>query len=209
MEKTFELQVKSAAAGEFAGWAATYEPDLVGDQIEPGAFDRTLAHWRGKGFLPPLLWHHKTDEPVGAIIKLEANDKGLHLRGRLASLGRGPQAKELLQMNTLRGLSIGFVPKLEQLDPATGVNRIRDLDLFEVSLCSVPANSGALITDITKGLTSERIAEQRLRDVGLSRREALAFIATLKGLESPRESAPDVAEVLALIAKPAGTTRAT
>lgn len=203
MEKAFELQVKSANAGEFSGWASTYEPDLVGDQILPGAFDRTLAAWRAKGAWPALLWHHKTDEPVGAIIELKATDRGLHLRGRLASLGRGPQAKELLGLGTLRGLSIGFRPKLEQLDPATGLNQITDLDLHEISLCSVPANTGAMITDVCKGLTSERIAEQRLRDLGMSRRDALAFLATVKNLDTPRESAgPSASDVLALIARP-------
>jgi uncharacterized protein len=203
MEKSFELQVKSANAGEFSGWASTYEPDLVGDQILPGAFDRTLASWRAKGLWPALLWHHKTDEPVGAIVELKATDHGLYLRGKLASLGRGPQARELMQMNTLRGLSIGFRPKTEQLDSTSGLNQIMDLDLHEVSLCSVPANTGALITDVCKGLTSERIAETRLRDLGMSRRDALAFLATVKNFESPRDSAPDVADVLALIAQPA------
>lgn len=204
MQKDFDLEVKSATAGEFSGWASTYEPDLLGDQIEPGAFNRTLANWRAKGFLPPLLWHHKTDEPCGGILELKATDRGLYLRGKLASLGRGPQAKELLAMGTLRGLSIGFRPKSEQLDPVSGVNRIHDLDLYEVSLCSVPANTGATITALDfKQLTSERVIEQRLRDVGLTRRDALALIATIKNLDPPRDSAqPSVSDVLALIAKP-------
>ncbi|SEJ87357.1 HK97 family phage prohead protease [Paraburkholderia diazotrophica] len=203
MEKSFELLIKSASSGEFSGWASTYEPDLVNDQIMPGAFDETLGRWRGKGMWPALLWHHHMDEPVGAITDLTATDKGLHLRGKLASLGRGPQARELMTMGTLRGLSIGFQAKREEMDAASGLNRIYTVDLYEVSLCSVPANTSAMVTSLAKGLTSERIAEQRLRDLGVSRREALAFLAALKGLEvAPRESAAATADVLALIAQP-------
>ena len=63
----FSLKLKSLDdEGSFTGYASTYggPPDLVGDIIEPGAFAQSIAE-QGKGY--PLLWSHRTDEPIGLV----------------------------------------------------------------------------------------------------------------------------------------------
>jgi len=69
------LQVKAAdeAQGIFSGYLATYDDDLVGDRIIPGAFKKTLSELQNKQqnrasrYLLPILWGHDQTEPIGGF----------------------------------------------------------------------------------------------------------------------------------------------
>ena len=52
---------------------------------------------------------HKTDEPIGVFEKMEEDEKGLRVEGKLA-LGtqRGKEVYELMKMGAIDGLSIGY-----------------------------------------------------------------------------------------------------
>jgi len=68
-----------------------------------------------------------------------------------------------------------------------GVRLIKALTLIEVSPVAVPANARATITDAKSGVvapTTEREFERLLRDAGLSRKQAVAFVCHgYKGLQ--------------------------
>jgi HK97 family phage prohead protease len=136
-------------AGTFVGLASTYggPPDLVGDVVEPGAFRQAIQS-QGKGF--PLLWAHMQSEPLG-LAKISDSPQGLTVNGSL--LMRDPAAQrayEHLKMGSIKGLSIGY-----RVDPANttysddGATRtLRSIRLFEISLCAVPCNPGALVQSV-------------------------------------------------------------
>lgn len=138
---------RGAPDGTITGYASTFgpPPDSYGDIIERGAFTATLASWAAKGRLPPLLWQHDGAKPLGAITALREDSHGLALEARLL-VEADPLARTALahvQAGSVIGLSIGF--QTTKFRPGTGDVRryIQAVDLFEVSLVSIPANSNA------------------------------------------------------------------
>ena len=145
------LQVKSFdEQGIFEGYGNVFgKVDWYNDIVEPGAFANTLEHWRAKGRYPALLWQHNSDRPIGVYAHMAEDDYGLHVRGRLL-IDDVPLAREawaLLKAGAISGLSIGFNAKREERD-RDHVNHIKEIDLWEVSLVTFPANEAATVTDV-------------------------------------------------------------
>ena len=94
------------------------------------------------------------------------------------------EALALMKGGALDALSIGFrVPKGGAvIDQRTGVRRLKQIDLLEISLVTFPANPKARVTGVKARLDagelpSERDFERLLREAGLSQREAKGFIS--------------------------------
>lgn len=156
--------------GLIEGYGAVYDAtDRDGDIIAGGAFAHSL-----KDRKPLMLWQHNAREPIG-VWDMVRNDKhGLYLKGRLASEGRGKEARELVSMGALTGLSVGFITRESSRDPVTGVRTIHEADLFEVSLVTFPANEEARIRKIknAEDINSLRDLEYALRNAGASKTAA-------------------------------------
>lgn len=219
IETPFEVKELSTE-GTFSGYASVFDiEDYYGDIVAKGAFKRTLNGKRKRQ--PALLWQHRADEPIGVWDRMEEDDKGLFAEGRLA-LGtqRGREAYELLQIKAISGLSIGFTPVKYQIDEDTGKRTLLDIDLWETSLVTFPANDAARIGQVRAVLNSgelpqPKIVEDVLRDAGFSIKQAKAIVA--KGLSSLRlrdvvdedaENDPEVAIALKLLATIRKTTEA-
>jgi HK97 family phage prohead protease len=151
-------------AGTFTGYGSTYggEPDLTGDVIEAGAFNQSIKQ-QGSGY--PLLWAHKSDEPIG-IAKISDDPKGLLVHGSL--LLEDPAAKRAhlhLKSGTIKGLSIGYsLPYGEgKISYNDGSRVLREIHLHELSLVAIPANPKATVTNV-KSLTDVEHVLRTLRD---------------------------------------------
>jgi len=189
MNKTldFAFQLKALSdTGTFSGYGSVFNiEDTYGDVVMPGAFADSLAAQKAKGRMPAMLWQHRSAEPLGVYTAMAEDSLGLKVEGQLAlSTVRGTEAYSLLKMGALSGLSIGYIPRDESYDKVTGVNTLRKVDLWEVSLVTFPANDAARVQGVKTIEVIEciRDAEKYLRDAGLSRKEAVAFIARVKGL---------------------------
>ena len=176
----FDFEIKSfeEATGAFAGYASVFHVvDSQRDVMQPGAFARTL-----KGQLSPsatrLLWQHQMDEPIGVIHTLKEDAYGLYVAGQiLLDLQRGREAYALLKAGAINGLSIGYKPSDYAYD-ADGVRHLKDVELWEVSLVTFPANDKAGITHLKADPPQTiRELEQILRDAGFSRKDAKAIAA--------------------------------
>ncbi|CAD6553503.1 HK97 family phage prohead protease [Paraburkholderia metrosideri] len=197
MHKAIEIEIKSGGDGTIEGYAPLFDTvDSYGDSVDHGAFDATLADWKRKGRLPAMLWSHNQAEPIGAWTAITADAKGLHVRGRLAAKGRAAEVRELLDMQAVDGASIGYLPIVE--DFREGVNHLREVRLFEVSLCVIPALSEARVASL-KSFDTVRGAEQALRDVAaLSRRDAEQFILRVRELRESGKGFDDAAVMATL-----------
>ncbi len=124
----------------FAGYAAIFgRPDRGGDVVCPGAFERSLK--RGARAVP-LLWQHDPARPVGRIEYLAEDRRGLRVIARLSDGSAGSEAAALLKEGSLAGLSFGYrVRKAEGEAPRA----LRELDLVEVSLVSIPMQPRARV----------------------------------------------------------------
>lgn len=167
--------------GTFSGYASLFgEVDLAKDVVERGAFSRALQR-RGAGGVR-MLFQHDPAEPIGVWLDLAEDERGLLVRGRLTpGVGRAREVRELLRAGALDGLSIGFRTVRARKDVRTGVRRIIEADLWEISVVTFPMLPGARVDNV-KGsagaLPSTREFERWLtRDAKLTRWQARAVIA--------------------------------
>jgi HK97 family phage prohead protease len=155
MERLF-LETKLAAddAGAVRGVAWKFgAPDRVGDVIEPGAF--------AKAALPlPMLFGHDMNDPVGTWDAATEKADGFHVSGRLLidDVSRAREVFALVKAGAVRGLSIGFVTRKATVRPGGG-RTIIGLDLFEISLVTVPMHPGARVTAAKTATAALSIAE--------------------------------------------------
>lgn len=154
------------------------------DVVKPGAFKRTLADHKKLGTLPAMFYQHDPDNLIGAYSSVIEDGDGLQLEGKVAQSAKTPAGAdiyELLSMGALTGLSIGFRPIKVRLDEKTKTREIQEAELHEVSLVTIPGQGSARVEDV-KALRDDpsklkRHLEEALRDAGLSRTEAKAFLA--------------------------------
>jgi HK97 family phage prohead protease len=185
--KDFCFELKSINdTGTFEGYGSVFGvKDSYSEIVAPGAFTETLEKHKSSGTMPALLWQHRSGEPIGVYTSMSEDSIGLKVSGQLAiKTTRGAEAYELLKMGAISGLSIGFMPREDSYDKLTGITTLKKVDLWETSLVTFPANDAARVQGVKsiESIEDLKSAEQYLRDSGLSRREAVAFIARVKGL---------------------------
>jgi uncharacterized protein len=181
--RSFVLSIKSLEKdGSFAGYGSVFHnADYYRDVVMPGAFQKSLADWKTKGKLPPVLWQHQSYSPIGPHTAMREDNKGLYTEGQLL-VDDVQQAREcyaLLKSNVISGQSIGYdVPDGgEEYDGKTNVNRLNEIDLWECSIVTFPANEEATVTEVKKifqhgELPTLRQFEGFLRDAGFSRKQS-------------------------------------
>ena len=155
--KIKEMQVKyrDDGNGQIEGYASTFirTPDSYGDVVKQGAFTRTLEErWNGgKGI--PFLWAHKMDDLKAFIGTAEAeeDEKGLHFVATFDDTEEAQKVRQLYKDGRLRKFSFAYEVKEEglvTLEDGTKANELRELDLFEISAVTVPANEDAGVVDV-------------------------------------------------------------
>lgn len=132
------------------GIATNAEPDRVGDIVEP----------KGVKFKNPLslLLFHDSQRPVGSVTFSKATDTGIEFTAKFADVDGPPSLVERIEeawasvkAGLIRGVSIGFRPLGEDsMEPLreTGGWRFTKTEVLELSLVTIPANAGAVITSI-------------------------------------------------------------
>ncbi len=145
------LAIKSLGAdGLFSGYASVFGAlDCQNEIVAAGAFTRTLGNWRKQGRMPAMLWMHDPSQPIGLWLSLNEDKNGLAVQGRLAlRTQKGMEAYELLKMGALTGLSIGYRVIASRIDNKRKARVLTDLDLFEISLVTFPANEAARVSEV-------------------------------------------------------------
>lgn len=193
----FGFELKSISdSGKFTGYGSVFNvEDSYGDIVVPGAFAESIAKHKAANRLPAMLWQHRSSEPVGVYTAMDEDSIGLPVEGQLAlTTMRGAEAHALMKMGAITGLSIGYQTRKESFDKVTGINTLSQVDLWEVSLVTFPANDAARVQTVKsiEEIEDLKSAEQFLRDSGMSRREATAFISRIKNIG--QRDAEDVTE---------------
>jgi hypothetical protein len=180
--------------GTFSGYGSIFddEPDSYGDIIEKGAFSKTLlTQGRNKNGVA-MLFQHDHDKPIGVWTEMVEDDIGLKVRGQLAiNTTLGKDVYELMKLGAIKGLSIGYNIKREEIDNERNVRVLKEIELWEISPVTFPAKITATITNIKniEECLTERDLENALRESGLSK-SASQYLVKLcrKGLrESVKE----------------------
>lgn len=173
--------------------------DSYSDIVAPGAFAKSLEEAKASGRMPAMLWQHNQEEPIGVWTEMREDDRGLFVKGKLADTQRGKEARELIKLGALTGLSIGYTTRSYQVDRENDSRVLTDVQLWEVSPVTFPANSEARITGVkASDISSPKDFERFLRDAGFSRKEAKQITAHGFGDSDLRDVDPDEAAEIEL-----------
>ena len=180
--KSFPFEIKTISeTGAFTGYASVFgNEDLWGDIVIAGAFSKSIAEKK-----PAMLWQHNSDEPIGIWTVIKEDEKGLYVEGQLLidGVAKAKEAYELLAAKAISGLSIGYRAVSwewrKKDDSNDEVRLLKEIDLWEISLVTFPANTEARVGDV-KDLNTLRDIEGFLRDAGCSRNEAKGIIAQIR-----------------------------
>lgn len=156
--RDFSLEIKASDVsddGTFSGYGSVFGvTDSYGEIVAPGAFAASLADLKAKSRTVPVLWQHRSSEPIGVYDLLEEDARGLKVRGGLIigdgtpknpGVRQAQEAHALLKAGAVSGLSIGYWVREASYDEVTGIRTLLKLDLVEVSLVTFPANDDARV----------------------------------------------------------------
>ena len=183
MNRRMDLPLKIKAvddSGTFSGYGSVFGvKDSHEDIVVKGAFVESL-----KKRNPVMLWQHDSREPIGVYTKVEEDDHGLYVEGKLLidSDPLAARAHGLLKENGLNGLSIGFNLKDWEYDAGKEAYMLKEIALYEISLVTFPSNEDARVQNVKNSLMQKESpapaqVERLLRDAGFSRQQAKAFMS--------------------------------
>jgi HK97 family phage prohead protease len=141
---------QATSARVIEGYASLFGvADTGGDIVMPGAFARTLMKRGAAGV--KLLWQHNAAEPIGVWTSLIEDSKGLKAAGHLdLSVARAREALSLIRSGAVDGLSIGFRAKQAAIDKTSGLRRLSEIDLWEISVVTFPMAPQARIDAVKR-----------------------------------------------------------
>ena len=87
------------------------------------------------------MYNHNYDRPIGRAKDLEVTDGGLDITARISKAAG--EVTDLIKDGVLGAFSVGFKVKDADYMKETDGYKIKDAELFEVSVVSVPSNQGA------------------------------------------------------------------
>lgn len=209
--RTFDLDVKAVAeSGTFTGYGSVFGVvDSYGEVVAPGAFKNSLAALAEKGRSLPVLWQHRTWEPIGDWTSLKEDDHGLQGEGCLwlEDAINARVAYRGMKSKSITGLSIGYYVIRASYNEKTGIRTLEELELVEVSIVTVPANDDARIDAIKSQIAHGTLPqlsdfEKFLREAGFSKTQATVIANRgLKHLLQSESASTDANELAALTAQ--------
>ena len=163
-------------AYEIEWYASTKDKDRMNDIVEPTAFENTLKQYMTN---PIVLLQHDMDKPIWNVTEASIDDKGLFIKAKITEDTDGVFSK--LKNWVLRTFSIWYRVKdyetMENEDAEWNyifTNVIKELELFEISLVSVPANPFALVKSFDscfKAEEDEETAEEPKEEEAVEEKE--------------------------------------
>lgn len=132
------------------GYAATWDSDKIRDQIQPGAFKKSLERRVAEDDDVQLYYNHKTDDvPIGRIVKIGEDRKGLRYEAEMSKDDEFvvKRIAPAIKSRALKSNSFGF--RTIKSSPRQGGGRVlHELELIEISVVNTPCNARANIEGI-------------------------------------------------------------
>lgn len=189
--------------GTIYGCASVYDVvDEYGDIIRNGAYDGVLS----SGVLPKMFFNHLSYDsvPIGVWLKMWSDAKGLWVKGRInLELEKGREVYSAIKQGAVDGLSVCIDVSESETDSSKHRIITEVVLVPEISICTFPANHDARLTDVKSKLDKIKSLsdyEKILRDAGLSKSEATAFVSSIKkSVLLERDASNKIDELYSLI----------
>ena len=140
LTSTFKSHETDDGSVMIRGMASTADFDRAGDSISAEAWQKGGLNNFEKN--PIILFNHDYDKPIGRATGLKAGPDGLELEAKISKAAPANVA-QLVKDGVLGAFSVGFrVKDADYLQETDGL-KIKDAELFEVSVVSVPCNQSA------------------------------------------------------------------
>ncbi len=136
------------ADGSFSGYASLFgETDLNSDVVQPGAFLKSIRRRGAAGVR--MLFQHDPAAPIGVWQDIREDSRGLFVRGRLMpDVAKAREVLALMRAGAIDGLSIGFRTVRGRTDAKSGVRRLYEVDLWEISIVTFPMLPAARVSAV-------------------------------------------------------------
>lgn len=200
------------SVGAFEGYASTFgNVDSFGEKVMPGAFIDSLVQHKRQGTRVKMFAFHDSRSVVGRWVDMAEDAKGLFVKGQLnMKVQKAVELRDLMVEGDIDGLSIGFRDvKSEMVD---NVVQLQQIDLLEISIVSLPANTRATVDDVKSVTSAGRFEafcqslkdgkplpaaefEDILRDAGVPKSMAtrIASVGYARAIRSDSESEAEAA----------------
>lgn len=150
-------------AVEISWYASTKDKDRWWDIVEPKAFQSALERYMTN---PIVLLQHKTDKPIGVVESAEIDDNWLRIKAKISQ--NTDWVVDLIKNWVLRAFSIWYSIKDYETDVREladwtydMTNIIKDLELYEISVVSIPMNPYALSKSVEDLLEVEESEDEQ------------------------------------------------
>jgi HK97 family phage prohead protease len=153
-------------AGIVKGYASVFgNKDSDGDIIMAGAYKKTIQENKNR---IKYLYQHDLDKPLGKMIMLEEDQKGLMFEAEVPKTQLGKDVLQLMMAGVITENSVGIMPI--QREMREGYREISEVKLYEVSAVTLAANDQAMILDVKGNVDLEKMAKRYDRIAKLIRK---------------------------------------
>ena len=123
------------------GYASTNDIDRHGDVVPAAVWEKGMQNYLKN---PVILAYHKHDEPIGRMVEHRIDERGLWIKARVSAAAE--DVFNLVKDGVLTAFSIGFRIVDAEYNSAAEVFMVKELELHEISVVSVPANQNTLFS---------------------------------------------------------------
>lgn len=184
-------------AVEISWYASTKDKDRWWDVVEPKAFASALERYMTN---PIVLLQHKADKPIWIVEQADIDDNWLWIKAKISQ--NTDWVVDLIKNWVLRAFSIWYSIKDYETDVREladwsydMTNIIKDLELYEISVVSIPMNPYALSKSVQDMFeveeNEENSDEETVEDVEEEKVEETETVEEEKAVENDEEKSVD------------------
>jgi HK97 family phage prohead protease len=130
------------------GYASTNDVDRAGDVVSTIAWEKGIKNYLNN---PIILANHDYDDPIGRMVEHKIDNKGLWIKARISAAA---EIFNLVKDKVVTAFSIGFRIVDAEYNSAAEVFLIKEIELMEISVVSVPCNQNTLF-NLSKSFASD------------------------------------------------------
>ena len=153
-----ELQDIDDKTGIVKGYGSIFgNIDSDGDIITKGAYTKTISE---NGNRVKYLYQHQMDKPLGKMVNLYEDEKGLMFEAEIPKTQLGKDVLELMKAGVITENSVGILPMQNEGCPDGMENcyrKLTEVKLYEISAVTLAANDEAMILDVKGNFDKEKV----------------------------------------------------